>query len=603
MAEDLFIGIAVRKPTGFEPLPAGIYDSLSRMKKWADKENYDCWIWSDENGKTITTESILQDIINKRIGDHPIDGRLSRRRRIIIYFCGHGLFCGDQIWLLSEGKMRDSSLLGVARMKAKLRQWNPKQIGFISDACAVLEHNLDQNVESPIPSPKMNPQRSDKPQYERLMASEGGNSTYAVTDGSIFTEVLLRALETSPPVTETVSQPDNAVISDLLHAYIERVFPLEDTNGKCVPFCDGGFRKPDHIYRSIPPGLVDATSSKELEATNRQRTKRRKIEAKKELDSLLLAEGLGNTMPAVKVRAGHNSVPGVVVVEHASRPLGGKKTISIPPEIFEDFAQFSPPGTPTQVSSPDLIKVAAPRGVFAGSATARVIQLDDTTNGTMLIHEPDHSFLVPEFMGSSTWVKSSVGTTDDHGLIGRDFQITPVGVAYTAQDNSGKISRLGAQLLQKFISSYSHSEFVDELIDRLSAKWVDPFQVLAVAYFSHRADKVAIFKDALRNARSDRSVPIDVALVCDWPVSWDKTTRKLSADFEGETVAIETQTPLTAYGWSLIDDANLPDFYNKIAEVRPKIGGSILPVMSNKGTIGEIDSWFKTYFSERQIIA
>lgn len=127
----VFVGIGVARPKGMVPLP-GVYNSIRKMAKWADREHYSIVETITDEVDAVTASRIaekFQPILNE-----PVD-------RIIIYFVGHGfLNSPDQIWVLSEGPDVNSGRISRDTLRASLSTYRPKQISMIADACLEARH-------------------------------------------------------------------------------------------------------------------------------------------------------------------------------------------------------------------------------------------------------------------------------------------------------------------------------------------------------------------------------------------------------------------------------------------------------------------------------
>jgi len=595
MLDDLFIGIAVRKPEGFDPLPASIYGSLEKMHSWALMERYECFTFSDED-EAVTMASLEVSLA---------EVRFSRRRRIVFYFCGHGLFSrSTPIWVLSGNKNSKKSRLGLNHLVRELKKWGPKQIAIIGDACAEGVVGLDSD--QPVRESK-NPQKYLHVDIEWLLAAQDGLKSFASSEyGGLFTQLLSELLIEASPPKEAVSK--KGIISDGLHQFVRKNFHLRVPN--TVPKSEPGFIEPDKVYRYIDPRLTDDLDHEgpmiDLIAEN-DRVSR----AQADVEQILGSNKLTNILAAIMENAaGEIKLKPMTFPKVDEQPGSTKDTPTKQFGIFEFEGDnsFGIPkvvltGPPKSNKHPRNMETESPQHSFFDPKHGEIILGDDTLNGTMMIKGEHNSFLVPEFVGGSTWV-SAIELPANELQGGGSNYFLPVGFSKFEKNEATPINQVGSKLLNKFNTSFCDNEFVDELLVRLPEAWDDPLHLIAVSYFAHRANKSVKLRKAILATRKGRAIPIDVALACNLDIHWDEETKSLFTVLEKDIISIITQIPLTAYGWSLVDmtDQSLPNFYETIASVRPKVTGSVFPILPDQETTTIVESWIKNYFSEEQIL-
>lgn len=591
MGDNLFIGIAVRKPEGQAILPEGIHTSLDKMCQWADSEDYEVWRWSDAAGGTVTTEKIESDILNNSIDGISISGRLHNRDRIIVYFCGHGLFSGGaQIWLLSGGLGQDTSLLGVTRLIAKLRVWEPTQIGIISDACAQHMRGLEDNTEAPIPPPT-NPQYDHDPQVDRFFAAADGGATYASEDGGKFTSVISRALVQDPPERLSVSPNGPQVDSDSLATFIDRTFNYSGAVGETKAITEPTFRAPNHVYRHLPEQpAAELPNHAEIVAGQEHASGQRERQAKDQYSAIIKATS-SNSKTILWAKT-----LGVGVWTESNLPGSPEVKLAMPGESLEI------------PDAPNLGGTIDPKRFIVDPA--------DEHNGMLVLGDAQSVSIVPEFADWSTWVKPDLFVPVADTVAVPSLNVRPIGrpiAGFTKRstENQLPLHADSVLLLSDFSTKYRGREFSKLLIEDRASWSADPLMMTATAYYAHRSGLIPAFKDSLREYLSEgflglkqaKTLTLDVAVLCDLPVEYSGTVNALIAKFEGNEYKLSNQIPMLGYGTSLARDARVPAFLcDYLVSIRGAYSGGLLPNIQGQERVERTRDFFSTYFKSNSMI-
>lgn len=603
--KDLFIGIAVANADGLRPLPSGLYRRLDELKDWAASENYDVWDWSDENGETLTSESIRQDIEGAGKSGSRLNGRLSRRRRILLYFCGHGFFEGQQIWVLSDGIKGWNALLGVSRLYNRLRMWTPQQIGIISDACASLGTDMQFRLDDFVPEPQ-NPQTSHDPQKDSFRASRDGQSTYALNSGPIFSELVIKALKQNPPPPEAVSKRANAVISQSLTRYLEKNFAnaAQKAGGAQTtvdPLLDPGFLEEDDVYRYLPTSAqegVSLDSELDEQSVADARKVARRTDAKIELNQVL-------TGPDLETISIDESI---TVRDMTSSP----RIFTSLPSIGADAGVEGLPGSPGPYIKINTSQRRGEHNLFK----LRSGDGQDSVNGMIPIEIEGVLYLVPEFEGCATWVVQNIADSSraqptDTLLLSsipeqRGLRQTLRGVSVSTRSQvATRIETDGVSLLNSFREKASDQAFVEALLlSELKSLAHDPLYAIAVSYFCHRSGRGDWTALATRHYLEDArgaGVPFEIPLLAGLPIYQLSNSRHLWTFFDGREISLSTELPLLPYGWSLLRGAELPVSYRPIVEGRKRLTSGILPIIEDEESRTLISDWLYRTFGRRTI--
>lgn len=594
--KDLFIGIAVAKPEGFDPLPDGLYGTLDSIATWARKSDYDVWTWSDEGGFNISANTIKEEIAKAGKEGERLSGRLSRRRRILIYFCGHGLFNQQQIWVLSGGLKGWDSLLGVNRLTGRLKRWAPKQIGVISDACATYARKIQYDLTDFVPKPQ-NPQYGVDPELDKYFAASDDVSTYALKSGPIFSDIIKDALIGTPPPDECVSPHFNAVVSQTLGPYLKSTFKtrFSITGGECSPLIEPGFAEYT-IYRTLGDPAENTPAYETLSAAHMANAEEKAENARKaeaDIESIL----------------GKNP-------EHIS-----PETLPIKikdPSTWSKIILSSPIPKPVFEASPE--RIIFNRGTVRAVRRFRKLKslgFNDDTNGMRPVQFHDGLYLIPEFRNFTTWLSGdyqsmvkldNIETPDGPKLAMPNIHrqaLKGVSTLEVAARQVIKVKTNGVALIQKFLQKQSDDAFTEVLSkETAQSRLNDPFELIALAYFCHRCGKTDYLRKLVRSLASKPPVyglPFDLALLSDFAITRNDDNQLYVQVADGEAATLATELPLLPYGWSLMADARLPDFYAGIEDLPRRLLGAVLPIISDSQSIEQARLFLKENFSKETI--
>lgn len=297
--DSLFLAIGVRKPETMQVLP-GVLPSIDAIADWAFRAGYNTVKIDDrDKNKEVTVERI-RDLLTPK---DPDTGKrdpslLLDRPRIVVYFCGHGLFApGDHYWILSAGPDQPNERISSVGFRDALASYGPKQISIISDACRTPKalQGGGQSIVDFFRGLSTNPQK------DNFFSSQDGTASFSMPPNNgdpgycVFSRVLLRALS-APPELEALDRDyrpsknskESIVSSFSLANYLEKKVPdaALDIGKLQVPQCDTGFRPPEHAYAKFSkvPGIPpegSAVPGPDSEALQSQRIDRSKSEWRK----------------------------------------------------------------------------------------------------------------------------------------------------------------------------------------------------------------------------------------------------------------------------------------------------------------------------------
>ncbi|MFG0675670.1 hypothetical protein [Delftia sp. WSY_7] len=236
-----------------ETLP-GVLEAVDKMAEWAAK-SYDVCVFNDrENPVDIAS---IRSVLTPKEDDGTTDPSfLLDRKRIVVYFCGHGFAdWPDQYFILSAGPNQWNERISANAFREALASYEPKQIAFISDACR-----------SPIAlrgvaNPVLDVLEGSPKNYQKdvFYSCQNGTSSFIAPakDGQpaypIFSSILLDALSGPRGANlDRILLTSNrqVVTSQSLADYLEEYVPsaalavgqVQNTQ------CDAGFRPVEHIY-------------------------------------------------------------------------------------------------------------------------------------------------------------------------------------------------------------------------------------------------------------------------------------------------------------------------------------------------------------------
>jgi len=251
MTKPLFIAIGVHKAFGLAKLD-GVLSSVEDMVRWADTSGYDTKVITDDPvqppaEREVTVARIKSDLPSEVLLDRP---------RIVVYFCGHGLYSpGDQHWVLSAGP--DNRRISALGFREALETYGPKQIAFFSDACStpwVQNASIDNVVDNyPGDAPGSHKDvfystRDGAPSF--AVPAKGGEPAYCVFSRTL--SQILSATDPDPLALDPLylEAGRNVISSQRLAGYLEAKVPaVALASGKSQrPNCNPGFRPYDNIY-------------------------------------------------------------------------------------------------------------------------------------------------------------------------------------------------------------------------------------------------------------------------------------------------------------------------------------------------------------------
>ncbi|CAB5671170.1 Uncharacterized protein containing caspase domain [Delftia tsuruhatensis] len=256
MRKPLFIAIGVHKPKGMETLP-GVLEAVDKIAEWA-AQSYEVKVFSDrENPVTI---DLIRSVLTPDEDDGTTDPSfLLDRKRIVVYFCGHGFAVWpDQYLILSPGPHQTRERISVNSFREALSSYGPKQIAFISDACRgplTITGAADPVLDTLAGHSKNH-------QKDNFFSCQNGTSSFIAPakDGKpaypIFSSILLEALSEPRGINlDQILLASNrqVVTSQSLADYLEEHVPrvaltvdrIQNTQ------CDPGFRPVEHIYATF----------------------------------------------------------------------------------------------------------------------------------------------------------------------------------------------------------------------------------------------------------------------------------------------------------------------------------------------------------------
>jgi hypothetical protein len=187
MKKRLFIGLAVRAPTGMTALPK-VHEAARKMADFADASpDYDDAILLTDEHDDLSADVIEAALPQSLLLDRP---------RIHVYFCGHGaIMDGAEIWYLTDGQGSWRERVDVMAFREVLASYGPEQLCIFSDACQIPTHHstkasaiLDEYQGA-----------AGRPEIDVFRATIEGEPAFASkTDGPLFTKAVTEALTAQP---------------------------------------------------------------------------------------------------------------------------------------------------------------------------------------------------------------------------------------------------------------------------------------------------------------------------------------------------------------------------------------------------------------------
>lgn len=268
MVKPLFIAIGVHNAHSMQVLD-GVLKGVDDLTSWANSYGYDV-IKIDDRNQSVNINRIRNALTP---GDPPSPALLLDRPRIVVYFCGHGLYAPqDQYWILSAGPNQSRERISIVGFRDTLATYGPSQIAIISDACRISQALTGQG------DCVVDAYEADVgyPQKDIFFSSRDGAASFAVPAQAgksaycVFSETLLKAL--SEPDGDNLDSlyfqlGRKVVTSQSLADYLGNKVPQAALNvGKYqMPQCDAGFRPEKNDYveftkeveSKIKPGAIN----------------------------------------------------------------------------------------------------------------------------------------------------------------------------------------------------------------------------------------------------------------------------------------------------------------------------------------------------------
>lgn len=256
MRNALFIAIGVHKAVGLAKLD-GVLSSVEDMVRWAGANGYDTSAITDDPVQPVAE----RDVTVERIRTALPAAALLDRPRIVVYFCGHGLYArGDQHWVLSAGP--DNRRISALGFREALETYGPKQIAFFSDACSTpwVQNATADNVVDNYPGDSPGSQkdvfystREGAPSF--AVPAQGGEPAYCVFSRTLAQ--ILSATDPDPLALDPLylEAGKKVISSQSLAGYLEAKVPaVALASGRSQrPNCNTGFRPFDNIYVRLAP--------------------------------------------------------------------------------------------------------------------------------------------------------------------------------------------------------------------------------------------------------------------------------------------------------------------------------------------------------------
>ncbi len=186
--------IGVNKTGGLPQLSAAAKGAID-FKDWADNQDFDTVLLTDEDGKKVKVNDIFEAV--KGFVDK------NTYSQMIIFFSGHGILkgAGDEQWLLSDSPTYPNETVSVLSSRYLARRTGIPHIVFISDACRSIPNNemVTQVLGSAI---FPNVPISGSTELDIFYATMPGSASYEAKEDDaisnfkgIYTHCLLRALK------------------------------------------------------------------------------------------------------------------------------------------------------------------------------------------------------------------------------------------------------------------------------------------------------------------------------------------------------------------------------------------------------------------------
>lgn len=207
--------------TGNAPQLNDAASGAKRMKKWAEQQNMDTILLTDERGKKVSPDQIFAAIesIAKKGAD-----------QLIVYFAGHGVNIGySERWLLSDAPGNSNAAVNLAGSAECARRLGIGHVVFFSDACRTAAEGIQaQGVAGSIVFPNVSPTGLEKA-VDEFWATRLGDPAHEIKDPNqaaskyeaLYTGVLLDALGGAAPEVIEPDPPDSIVRPWRLRVFLE----------------------------------------------------------------------------------------------------------------------------------------------------------------------------------------------------------------------------------------------------------------------------------------------------------------------------------------------------------------------------------------------
>jgi hypothetical protein len=184
--------IGVNNVARMPPLSAAV-DGAHQFKKWADSQNFDTFLITDEH--TAVTRSLIFQCIKDLV-------RKNSYSQMVIYFSGHGIWksVNDEKWLLTNVAEDSMEAVNVQASASMAGSSGIPYIVFISDACrtGTIDPIVSQVTGSSIFPPGQN---FSKHSLDMLFSTKALDPSYELkarsevaTSYGIYTKHLLKGL-------------------------------------------------------------------------------------------------------------------------------------------------------------------------------------------------------------------------------------------------------------------------------------------------------------------------------------------------------------------------------------------------------------------------
>ena len=601
-SNDLFIGIVVAKPKTLDALSNATYAYMKQLTKWARQTGYETWLFSDETN----------DLTGKRLSAEleaytdDVDGKgFYNRRRILVYFCGHGFGEGmKQVWVLHGGLTKWEDRIDVTGMINVLQNYSPNHISIFSDACAA--QTFIGGMSPIFPSPA-GPYQIENTPIDQFFAASKGESTYANKDGPMFSQIVGRALLNSPIPNSAKSESyinqgrPNVVSSDSLKKFIMPLFDnfAGTANETVLPLIIPAVRYPEDVYREIIPN--DPPPTPPSADTENHRQTNAKID---ERDGWLTVRAYNQQLldissPVDKLNSQTIFFPdrqvltkikslgpfsdGSSVEDGLIELMGG---IDATRHVIEQpWGIYSKPDTGLETpkeQTPQITFDDAQVGLGWG-------KLEDKINGTVLIRYAEKTLIVPEFANFTTLVYSG------HDVDGRvRFKIGGVIDADNHPQYNG-VTGYGGILLHYLTDAANNIPLLENIAAIARKNVHDPLTPLALAYFYDvTAQRRSIVEMIEELVRAEKQIAIDLPLLAGLSIEYSQSEKFLT--YNG--YPLSTQLPILNRGWAQLANLYSHGIFEELEPISRNIGIDSYATFTANEDHESLFKWVQKYFTD-----